>query len=143
MQLRPSDRSLAKVVSALGHKSDSLVQKWSARYNWVMRVKDYDAYMQRSAVVVQEFERVDAIKQYNKIETEKLTVLQMILDDTIRTYLDRTVTPDPLTISRLVKAQGDLATLFRRSLGLPTQFTSEGSDHDPNDDTQVYTLGVD
>ena len=41
-----SERTLAKVAELLG-KSDTLIERWSTKYDWVARVREYDVWIDR------------------------------------------------------------------------------------------------
>jgi hypothetical protein len=60
-----ADRSIRKVAKELG-KSQQLLSRWSAQYDWVDRANKYDAEMDRIALLQQEKERKAMIKRHAK-----------------------------------------------------------------------------
>lgn len=94
-----TDRTLAKVAKGLG-KSGTLIEGWSARWNWDARVKAFDAHLDAIGIKARESEIIAMNKKHIKIgETMQAKALQRLqrlnIDDMdaneIRQFLDTAI----------------------------------------------------
>lgn len=139
------NRSLQSTADALGYKSMSMVEKWSAKHDWVRRVHSYDAWLDANALVVQQV----GITQYHESVAaslnEQLIVMKSVIDLGLKRMLDEAMSGveiDPMDIKRMVAAIGDVDTLHRRNAGLPTSYRSEVAE-EPEFEKLKYYIGGD
>lgn len=65
------DRSLEKVSQGLG-KSKAIVERWSARHNWVIRARAFDAYLNNLELDMMESEVKDSARKWAARRVELL-----------------------------------------------------------------------
>jgi hypothetical protein len=131
------DRSIAKVGAKLG-KSVSLLERWSSKYSWVERAKEYDAEMDRKALLQQEKERKEMVKRHAK---QAMMFQQKVLERI------RSLNPNELTPSELIRWFETSVKIERLSRGESTEIQSiehggevkETHEHNINQKIEYYT----
>lgn len=113
--LRPSERSLRLVGEQLG-KSEGLIERWSARWAWVARVRAYDAHLEQQRRADWEAERLEQRAARQKV----VCALLSMAADLVRAQQEKPLTPDDLhrLASAVAKVLADSRAEFN---DLPTQ----------------------
>jgi hypothetical protein len=146
LKLPPNERSLSRVVAALGHASNSTVEKWSSENDWVERARAYDAYIANSAIEVRKVGLTEAqlalTEQTSLALTAAFTVSMRELQR-LGEQQNKGEAIDTKDLGRVVRAIADIDTLNRRNLGLPTAYKVETISEPDNKDAEYYIGGSD
>lgn len=107
------DRSIRKVAQKLG-KSQQLMSRWSSQYNWVERAQAYDDEMDRLAILENEKERKEMLKEHNSIARKFLEKVKQGAD---------AVKPETMTPNELAKWLEIAVKIERLSRGESTDIS--------------------
>ena len=108
-----SSRSVAKVGTQLG-KSNTLLERWSARWNWVLRAQQYDDDLDRQA-------RQDREQEIKDTRRRHLQLARLLLNKVYERM--QSLNPDditPATLDRLLRVSAELELT---SLGVSSSTT--------------------
>lgn len=95
--LKPTERSLAKVGRQLG-KSKNLMERWSSKYEWVSRCRDYDRYIDAEALE-------KATTNLSKMRAKHIVLGQMLQEKGLEALKEMpigTLISDPATLLRFL-----------------------------------------
>jgi hypothetical protein len=127
-EMPPGERSLAKVSAALGHASDSVVEKWSSHNGWRERVAAYDDYIANTALEIRVAGLTEFQQYVQQTETQHAAALDAIYGLVLRHKLEGVQNGEPIDLKdmqRLVSIAIDISSLKRRTAGLPTAYKTE------------------
>lgn len=105
------ERSIRKVSERL-RKSEALLYRWSAQYEWVDRAKDYDAEMDRLALLQEVKDR----KAMNKRQAGQAKILQGKALEALKN-----IKPEELDIKDIIKMFVEGAKVERLARGESTE----------------------
>lgn len=108
------ERSIRKVARELS-KSDTIIKRWSSKWDWVERVKAYDMEMDRQALIQEEKKRKDMAKRHANLAT---VFQQKVLERL------KAINPAELSTSDLVRWFEISVKIERLSRGESTDITS-------------------
>ena len=96
-----SSRSIAKVAQQLG-KTTTLLNRWSSRWNWVLRAQQYDDELERRA-------RLDREQEIKDTRRRHLQLARLLLNKVYERM--QSLEPDditPATLDRLLRVSAEL-----------------------------------
>ena len=108
-----SSRSIAKVAQQLG-KTTTLLNRWSSRWNWVLRAQQYDDELERRA-------RLDREQEIKDTRRRHLQLARLLLNKVYERM--QSLEPDditPATLDRLLRVSAELELT---SLGISSRTT--------------------
>jgi chromatin segregation and condensation protein Rec8/ScpA/Scc1 (kleisin family) len=108
------ERSLRKVAQELS-KSETIIKRWSSQWNWVERVKIYDAEMDRQTLLQEQKSRKDMVKRHAALAN---TFLSKVLERI------RELNPAELSTNDLIRWFEISVKIERLSRGEPTDISS-------------------
>lgn len=106
-------RSLAKVGEELG-KSTTLMERWSSKYEWVERCKAYDQEMDRIAILENEQQRREMIREHAEVARKMLEKVKLAAE---------ALKPETLTPNEMAKWLDIAVKVERLSRGESTDIS--------------------
>ncbi len=136
------DRSQVK-VGERGGKSRVQIERWSARYGWVERVRAYDAEIE--AREAEEFEQArqqarEALEKEREEMWQRQRQLSLFVQNLILERLQR-LKPDDIPAARIPEFMEKMFKLERQALGLDTGGRGNELDNgqqEENRDTLIF-----
>ena len=142
LKLPPNERSLAKVAKILG-KSETHIENWSRKYQWVSRAAAYDEYMAATAITVRAANLADAqIEHIQRMSLLSIMTIELgtrMLNDLKAAY-EKGEPIDTRAFQRVVRTLIEMDTAARRNLQLPTTYRTERVDEN-EPEGEVYFIG--
>lgn len=142
LELPPSERSLIKVSTLLGHASKSTVEKWSRTHDWVERAKAYDSHMALTEIEVRRVGLTEAQEALTSSTSAAVTLVMGLATKMAADMREQYMKGEPVdtkSLQRIARVVIDMDTLARRNLGLPTTYKTETVD-EPDRDEDVYII---
>ena len=102
------DRTLKKVAEKLG-KSETMIERWSARHNWKKRVGDYDRYQEK----VKENKRQ---KDIEKALSSHVSISRLIQSKIVERI--QSLKPEEINAASLANMFNVAVDVERKSLGI-------------------------
>jgi len=138
-------RSQANTMRLIGHKSMTMVAKWSTDNGWGERSRAYDAHLGTLALTFHEVE-IERYQQHvvestiqqvsvaeKALNIKLMQVIATLEDDSIPAEGTERVTVDPIDLLRLATAIEKLDNLKRRIGRMPTNYKSSTAEDTPDD----------
>lgn len=124
------ERTIPKAASILG-KSSRLLSRWSAKYDWVQRTRDWDSFLDEQRRVGE----IEAVKEMGRrhaqISILGLQGVQAVMDEFLRRLdngiIDAANTSDRAMVTlwlRTLSKLGSLTKVERTARGLPAEVLS-------------------
>jgi hypothetical protein len=137
-------RSLVNTAKAIGHASTTMVDLWSAKFNWVERAQAYDMSTSALALTVREV-ALESFQQATITSLgQQLAVLNELIDRKMGAMLARAKNNpadiDATELKKMTAIIEEKDSLARRASGMPTNYTTERIDR-PNDEDTVFIIG--
>lgn len=130
------DRTVRKVAQELD-KSLTIIGRWSTRWDWVERVKSYDAEMDRKRLIQQEKDRINMSKRHANFATGfQQKVMERL----------QTLKPEELSPSEMIRWFDIAVKIERLSRGEPTEISTlehggevkQNHEHSFDEDIEKY-----
>jgi hypothetical protein len=135
-------RSLSNLATKMGYAGTQLLQKWSAKFNWVERANAYVERKDETALAIREV----ALGEYQQKVIESLTGnlsrLDAILSKRLEHLLKNADEVDGRELQRITAAIKTKDDLARRAAGMPVTFREETADEQEYE-AREYTIGDD